>query len=142
MDTGIAVYDGSDWSHYSTSNSELPSDTVYQIAVDPDGTKWIGTANGLVAFNENGLLSTSDYSELMNDIVLCPNPAHDFITLKMPEGLQHSTVDIFNIQGKKLRTFSINTNRERLDVSAFPSGIYFVNIQANENHFTKKFIKQ
>jgi len=142
MDTGIAVYDGSDWSHYSTSNSELPSDTVYQIAVDPNGTKWIGTNNGLVAFNENGLLSTSDYSELMNDIVLYPNPANDFITLNMPVGLHNATVNIFDIQGKKIKTYSINNNRNRLDVSAFPSGIYFVNIQANENHFTKKFIKQ
>lgn len=44
---GIAVYDGSDWHNYTTSNSELPSDKVYQIKFDSDGTKWIGTANGL-----------------------------------------------------------------------------------------------
>jgi len=139
---GLMKFSTSQWTAYDTENSDLPTDDINSLVVDDDGTKWLGTENGVVAFNENGLLSTSDYSELMNDIVLCPNPAHDFITLKMPEGLQHSTVDIFNIQGKKLRTFSINTNRERLDVSAFPSGIYFVNIQANENHFTKKFIKQ
>ncbi|WP_163709305.1 ligand-binding sensor domain-containing protein [Mangrovibacterium lignilyticum] len=44
---GIAVYNGSDWNYYTTSNSNLPSDTVYQIAIDSFGTKWIGTANGL-----------------------------------------------------------------------------------------------
>jgi len=139
---GIAVYDGSDWSYYTTANSVLPSDTINQIAIDDDGTKWIGTDQGLAAFNENGLLSTDSHSEMMNDIVLFPNPAYDFITLKLPDGLQNPTVDIFNIQGKKLRTFNINTNRERLDVSAFPSGIYFVNIQSDKNHFTKKFIKR
>ncbi|MGD9929109.1 MAG: hypothetical protein AB7U05_03750 [Mangrovibacterium sp.] len=46
-DKGIAVYDGSDWHNYTTSNSEMPSNKVYQIKFDSDGTKWIGTANGL-----------------------------------------------------------------------------------------------
>jgi len=139
---GIASLSDSGWSFYTTANSELPSDTVYQIAIDADGTKWIGTAKGLAAFNENGLLSTDEYSKLMNDIVLFPNPSKDYITLKLPEGFQNSTVDIFNIVGKKIKTFSINGTRNQLDVSLLPSGVYFVHIQLDENHFTKKFIKQ
>jgi ligand-binding sensor domain-containing protein len=142
MDTGIAVYDGSDWRYYTTANSELPSDTVYQIAIDDDGTKWIATDEGLAAFNENGLLSTDAHSKTMDDIILFPNPANDFITLKMPDGLQNSTVNIFDIQGKKIKTYSINNNRERLDVSAFPSGIYLVKIQSDENYTVKRIVKQ
>jgi len=142
MDTGIAIYDGSDWSHYSTLNSELPSDTVYQIAVDDNGTKWIGTDQGLAAFNENGLLSTTDHSKLLDDTVLFPNPAKDFITLKLPEGFQYSKVDILNIQGKTIQSNSFNTNRNQVDVSQFSAGIYFVNIQTDRNRVTKKFIKQ
>ena len=143
MDTGVAVYDGSDWSQYSVSNSELPSDTVYQIAVDDDGTKWIATDQGLAAFNENGLLSTAEHSKLMNDVVLYPNPAQDFITLKLPDGLQNSTVDIFNMQGRTMKSFNIiNNNRNQLDVSSLSSGVYFVHIQSDEMRFTKKFIKQ
>jgi ligand-binding sensor domain-containing protein len=115
---------------------------VYKIAIDTDGTKWIGTDQGLVAFNENGLLSTDSYSEMMNDIVLYPNPADDFITLKMSDGLRNSMVDIFDIQGKKIRTYSINNNRQLLDVSSFPSGIYLVKIQSDKNSTVKKFIKQ
>lgn len=47
LGNGIAVYTGSDWHYYTTSNSELPSNKVYQIKIDSDGTKWIGTSNGL-----------------------------------------------------------------------------------------------
>lgn len=140
-DTGIALYDGSDWSHYSTLNSELPSDTVYQIAVDDNGTKWIATDQGLAAFNENGLLSTTDHSTLMDDIVLFPNPAKDFITLKLPEWLQYSTVDILNIQGRKINTFVVNHNRAQVDVSSLSSGIYLVRIQSDKTYTMKKFVK-
>lgn len=52
---GIVSYDGSTWDLYTTSNSGLPSEKVFIIAVDSDGTKWIGTGDGLASFNESGL---------------------------------------------------------------------------------------
>jgi len=139
---GIAVYDGLNWSYYTTANSVLPSDMVYEIAIDADGTKWLGTANGLVAFNENGLLSTTDHSKLMNEVVLYPNPTKDFITLKVPDELQNSTVDILNIKGRTIKTFFKITSQKLIDVSSIPSGIYFVRIQSDGNYTVKKFIKR
>ena len=139
---GLMKFSNYQWTVYNNENSEVTSNHINSIVIDRNGTKWIGIDQGLVAFNENGLLSTTDLSKLMNDIILFPNPAKDFITLKIPEGLQNSTVDIFNMQGKTMKTFNINNNQNRLDVSAFPSEIYFVNIQSDKNHFTKKFIKQ
>jgi len=140
---GFAVYDGSDWKFFTTSNSQLPSDTVYQITIDADGTKWIGTAKGLAAFNENGLAtSTEIYSDVMNEIELFPNPAYDFINLKMPSGLMNSRIDILTIQGKTIKTFSLNQKQTRMDVSNFPTGVYLIRIHSDENHVMKKFVKQ
>ena len=42
-DDGIALYNGSDWFYYTVSNSGLPSNIIYDIQIDSDGTKWIGT---------------------------------------------------------------------------------------------------
>jgi Bacterial Ig-like domain (group 2)/Two component regulator propeller len=39
------------WTNYNTSNSGLINDTVYAIAIDAQGNKWIGTEKGLSKFN-------------------------------------------------------------------------------------------
>ena len=139
---GLIKFSNYQWTVYNTENSELTTNHINSIVVDQNGTKWMGTDQGLAAFNENGLLSIDSQTEMMNDIVLYPNPAKDFITLKLPDGLQNLRVDILNILGKKIQTFNINNNRTQLDVSFLPSGMYLVNIQSDKNHITKKFVKQ
>lgn len=176
---GIALCNGSDWIFYTTLNSELPSDKVYQIAVDSDGTKWIGTGNGLAAFNEGelnpsiginiinatgstdnpkpsgGIVTinvtgrtdnlkqlTGIDTKMNSEIELYPNPARDHIILKMPDELQNPTVDIINMQGKVLKTFSINDTQTPLDVSHFPAEVYFVRIQTDKSCVLKKFVKR
>ncbi len=58
---GLASFDGtrwqeykrdSDWHWYTTGNSGIPSDRVYDVAVEPNSsTVWVGTATGLAAFD-------------------------------------------------------------------------------------------
>jgi ligand-binding sensor domain-containing protein len=43
---GLAKFDGSSWTVYNSSNSGLPSNSVYAIAIDGEGNKWIGTWGG------------------------------------------------------------------------------------------------
>ena len=73
---------------------------------------------------------------------LFPNPAKDYITLKMPEELQNPTVDIFNIQGKVMKSFSVDKSQNQLDISYFFTGVYLVHIQSDKKHILKKFVKQ
>jgi ligand-binding sensor domain-containing protein len=44
------------WTVYNTSNSELPSNWVYSIAIDGQGNKWIGTDGGLAVYREGGII--------------------------------------------------------------------------------------
>jgi ligand-binding sensor domain-containing protein len=44
------------WTVYNTSNSELPSNWVYSIAIDGQGNKWIGTYDGLAVYREGGVI--------------------------------------------------------------------------------------
>jgi ligand-binding sensor domain-containing protein len=49
---GLAKFDGMSWTIYNRSNSGLPSNTVYAIAIDEQGNKWIGTEwGGLAKFD-------------------------------------------------------------------------------------------
>ena len=40
---GVARYDGSSWTGYTTANSALPFDDVYAVAVDANGGRWFAT---------------------------------------------------------------------------------------------------
>jgi len=55
---GLASFDGSTWTVYDTSNSDIPGNYVSTIAIDTDGTKWIGfpgtgwsDSHGLASFD-------------------------------------------------------------------------------------------
>ena len=38
-----------EWTVYNTSNSGLPNDSIYALAIDEQGNKWIGTRGGGLA---------------------------------------------------------------------------------------------
>lgn len=51
-DGGIGKFDGTNWTIYNSTNSPLPENKIWSIAVDHDNVVWIGTENeGLVKFD-------------------------------------------------------------------------------------------
>ncbi|MFQ6066176.1 MAG: two-component regulator propeller domain-containing protein, partial [bacterium] len=52
-------FDGETWTVYDTDNSGLPYDSVYALAIDQQGNKWIGTdGGGLAVYREGGVILT------------------------------------------------------------------------------------
>ena len=78
-------------------------------------------------------------------IELYPNPSDGKITLILPLELDVASIQIFNINGNKLIDFFHGVNklsREiKLDLSHYPTGIYFVNISAVNLKETINLIK-
>ncbi len=68
----MAKLDGTNWTVYNTSNSGLPSNSVGTIAIDENGTKWIGTVyDGLAEFDgTNWTIYNTSNSGLPNNEVL------------------------------------------------------------------------
>jgi ligand-binding sensor domain-containing protein len=54
------------WTVYNTSNSELPSNWVYSIAIDGQGNKWIGTDGELAVYREGGVILPVEGKEKAN----------------------------------------------------------------------------
>jgi ligand-binding sensor domain-containing protein len=54
----IIKYDGTNWTYYNPSNSQMPSTImITDLAFDNFGNLWIGTLDaGLLIFNENGIV--------------------------------------------------------------------------------------
>jgi len=65
---GLAKYDGSTWTKYTTANSGLANNTVYAIAFDGSGNKWIATNVGVNKYTGSSWTKyTSGNSGLANN---------------------------------------------------------------------------
>lgn len=64
---GIYKYDGSSFTNYNTSNSCLPTNTIYAIDFDSDNKIWLATNEGLILFNSSNCTA---YQPIENDKAL------------------------------------------------------------------------
>lgn len=79
---------------------------------------------------------------------LYPNPASDFINLNV-SGAENNlvTIDVINLLGSKVIDLggkqTLTNGVKRIDISALPKGVYFLNIVAdNKNRSSVRFVKQ
>jgi hypothetical protein len=70
---------------------------------------------------------------------LYPNPASDFIILANAAGDIVGKINIYNIFGQELFSRQINTQQERIDLTIFPAGFYFVEIKSGSQIQRIKF---
>ena len=138
---GLTRFDGETWKTFNTENSILPSNIILSILIDENGTKWIGTDKGLVSFRGNAL-GTSHKQNPEVEFKLFPNPANDFITLKIPSDHMGSTVEIYNIQGKAVKSMRMTNNNDKIDISDLANGLYLIRLQTMDGVTVKKFVKK
>jgi hypothetical protein len=89
-------------------------------------------------FQEN--LVTSNPADRVSDIIIYPNPAHDYLIINNIQYLQH--IDIQDFTG--MIVWSSDFNGEMIitiPVSALPGGLYVVRIRTNDRLITRKFIR-
>ena len=74
-------------------------------------------------------------------VSISPNPATDFIKIKLPDASGY-TISIVGADGKKIvEKYSLQTENI-ISISNFNAGIYFIKIQGKEEFFTQKIIIQ
>ncbi len=74
-------------------------------------------------------------------LAIGPNPTTGLLNIENPTG-QQLEVQLTNELGQLLIRNTISTTASDLDLSNFPSGIYFLVLNYGDQHFTKKVIKQ
>ncbi len=73
---------------------------------------------------------------------LYPNPTTGKFSVTFSKALNQASVFLTDINGKTLSHFTGNGNKADFDLSAFPSGIYFIKIEDGNNVMSKKVVKQ
>ncbi len=87
--------------------------------------------------DENITISV-DENHLEAQLSLYPNPATSLLNIKLPEGSELHIVDIL---GKVVEVRRNTQSNERLDVSRFENGIYFVQVKHEGETHTSRFLK-
>ena len=79
-------------------------------------------------------------------ILLAPNPASDYLSIKFSEGLKtnQTSVKVMSANGQTLLTQSMakNTVQHNLNLSQLSVGSYFIVLAIGEELFTLPFVKQ
>jgi phosphatidylserine/phosphatidylglycerophosphate/cardiolipin synthase-like enzyme len=79
--------------------------------------------------------------ELINSIHVFPNPASDMIEINLNKVELPITTICFNIMGKKIASYIINSYKKNINLSNLKKGIYYFNFTTNKGITTKKIIK-
>jgi hypothetical protein len=98
-----------------------------------------------MAFARGGVGITENKADVLNNSSIYPNPAQNSATLKLNlTGTSKVQVNVLNTVGQIVKTTEaqgqIGTNSINLDLSGLASGIYLVNIKADNASATKKLI--
>ncbi|HOY32496.1 MAG TPA: T9SS type A sorting domain-containing protein [Bacteroidales bacterium] len=82
-------------------------------------------------------------TEAHNSFRLFPNPADELLTIIFTENIDYkTTAEIFSMEGKLLKSISINHKITQMNISDLPSGVFIIKIADNKGVAVRKIIKK
>ncbi|MEO5928697.1 MAG: T9SS type A sorting domain-containing protein [Candidatus Kapaibacterium sp.] len=153
---GLARYHGAAWWHYTVGNSGLPDNNVTAVDIDNRNIGWIVTGDAMLALLDGNVppgegiagIAANPAPIAMRNISMeiLPNPARAASTVQfaLPER-EHVQLSVVNSRGKEVemmidRVMEPGEHVARFDVSALPSGAYFVRIATGGTVVTKSMV--
>jgi hypothetical protein len=122
---------GLTWSYVGDGLTNSNSKTIYSYAIS-DKYIFLGTFGGVYReyLSEFDITSVSKQNE--HNLIIYPNPVTDFLYLRNVK--QSDKIEIISILGQTILTGNYH---DKIDISSFPSGTYFLKVRDK----TYKFIK-
>lgn len=78
------------------------------------------------------------------EIQVYPNPATDLVTIRFSEELKNKSLSwvVMDVMGRKMLSESNVNSSSTIDVSQWPSGVYFIRMEQDGRYFGRKFLKR
>ena len=97
-------------------------------------------ADGEKLIQDVQLTKTVGIAEYEKVMAVYPNPAQDFLTVELSDGMELGNIILYDIQGRMVETFQeTSLQTTRLDIRNIPAGIYFLHVTDSDNHlFVRK----
>jgi hypothetical protein len=126
-----------------------------QVASSTD-TCYTALANGsytVVCVSADGCISdeaveTFDYigigvMNMSSKISAVPNPTEGIVNVTVSkEWTENATINILDTKGRVLLSKKLSDGTVQLDLSMYDSGVYFLRIEANGEHFIKRVVRK
>ena len=132
------------WSSSNTTTNSytitgLTPETTYEIQVqancgDGNLSEW---SSMVTATTTTGINSWLD-----NSVTLYPNPAKEYVDIRVDGELNVNTMEVYDVYGKLVNTVIVNENPTRINVSSLANGMYFVRVTTEMGAVTKTFVKR
>ena len=126
-----------------SDRTDIDPDVFYRYAVETiytNGESEVTFSNEIIG----GLLSVTDYQYLTSDVQIYPNPADEFINIKLGNNAQtNKPIEIFDALGKQVLSIDASMIQNGLitkNINALQSGLYFVKVHIDNTIVTKKMI--
>ena len=127
---------------------DLENFTVTPNPVSFDFTPRHGTVIPVTPAEKQALLAKWDnlsglsHNSSLKDVVVYPNPAKDFLNIKIHKEITPGMeMRIMDMTGKLILTKSIISDSQQIDVSGLSSGVYFVHfLKDNITFASARFI--
>lgn len=139
---GLIRYNDTTYSVFRQFQSGLPSNRVYETAMDDSSNLWIATFRGLAAYNEeNAYLNQPSWNE-PKEIMAWPNPVVQVLNFELAHEEPYN-MRVYNALGLLVKEENKTAfNKGSIDVSLWSQGVYFVHISQANSSYLLRFIKQ
>ncbi len=124
---------GNSWAQNNLPNMK-ENERVENIAYSSHGKVMVHTNFGCLARKTFDVNDVKEPENNKMEFLIFPNPAKEFIQLTT-DGI--TNVNIYNSIGNHLGTYLVEYNSIQIDVSDYPSGLYFVRINDKISSFIK-----
>ncbi|MEZ5198662.1 MAG: T9SS type A sorting domain-containing protein [Bacteroidales bacterium] len=122
--------------HWESNGS---NDTLrLQPWLDPDNS-------GVLSLDGTTLGVDEKEPALLTDVVVYPNPASDFVYLKIGKfEAAEINMTLFDLLGKPINDYRFNGSDDvvMIDVSTFPEGLYFIKLTIGNQNIVKRIVKK
>ena len=87
----------------------------------------------------NPNLSIGNNTLLSKSIILYPNPASELINISASEGVEVRSITLYSALGQRIMSLE---GANSIDVSMFPSGVYYMTIETDQGRVNKSVVRR
>ncbi|TVR84698.1 MAG: T9SS C-terminal target domain-containing protein [Chitinophagaceae bacterium] len=86
-------------------------------------------------------INSIEENELYN-VRFYPNPVSESLMVEIDETLLQSTLTVYEVTGKKVKTLVLNNLENSINLTEFPKGVYLLNISKETHSLNKRIVVQ
>lgn len=123
--------------HYETGDGVVGE----SLAMGSDTMEWFQLINLEQLYEltaECSTLGTDDFNKA--GLSVYPNPAHDVLTIALPQGTEITKTEIYTMTGQKVQEAA--TGNQNINIAGIAAGVYIIKAQTADNSaYNSRFVK-